>query len=117
MYGAGVYHYRQPIRSLPQLPTANYRLKPPGLSGCAACGGLGQSESGISPGWVVLGAVFGFVMFKVFFNKEKGWTRYRDGYRSKINVDLMVRDLHIVWPDKQVKVVREKNGTWTIWTR
>jgi hypothetical protein len=38
MYGIQAYKYRQPIQALPQLPTVNARLKPPGLSGCSACG-------------------------------------------------------------------------------
>jgi hypothetical protein len=38
MYGVGAYKYPYRIYSEPQLPTANFRLKPPGLSGCSACG-------------------------------------------------------------------------------
>jgi len=67
MYGVGAYKYNQPIRGLLELPTANYRLKPPGLSGCAACGGLGAADSS-SAGWFLILGV-GVVLFGLLTSK------------------------------------------------
>lgn len=61
MYGVGAYKYNQPIRSLPELPTANARLKPPGLSGCSACGGIGAADTSSSSWFLILG--IGVVLF------------------------------------------------------
>jgi len=61
MYGVGTYKYPYPIRALPQLPTANARLKPPGLSGCGACGGMGATDTS-SAGWF-LALGIGVILF------------------------------------------------------
>lgn len=70
MYGVGAYKYREPITALPQLPTANYRLKPPGLSGCATCGGMEldppSRTTGLVGGVLAAGLVGGVVGKKLF---------------------------------------------------
>lgn len=43
MYGVGVYRYEQRFPTIPATPSANYRMTPPGLGGCTACGYAGDS--------------------------------------------------------------------------
>ena len=115
MYGAGVYHYRQPIRSLPQLPTANYRLKPPGLSGCAACGGLGAAETSgniIPFALLGVGVAVAAVWLLASGSKKKTWFPLFHNVKSRTEAVRLSKLNRYDWPKQ--KAQQEADGTWSV---
>lgn len=131
MYGVGVYKYQQPIYSQPQLPTANYRLKPPGL-GCASCGGMGATDSNLVPGLlvtlgIVVGAYFLFSKGSKRASTRRTSQASNDQWLSSASGDQWYRIFHNVgskaaadgiadqnsWMSK-TRVRKESNGTWTV---
>lgn len=118
-YGVGAYKYRQRIRALPQLPTANYRLKPPGLSGCAACGGLGAAETS---GNIIPFALLGIAAAVVWFlsatpskTKSSRGTWYPVLHGSRTKAEALKRSKNIDDSYPITKVKQDKDGTWTVW--
>jgi hypothetical protein len=119
MYGVGAYKYPYRIYSEPQLPTANFRLKPPGLSGCVSCNSIGD-DSNNSSKYIIGGLIVGLLVFAIFSkpkkrtNKKSNWFPVLVDISTKKEALQRSKNIKEDWP--VVKVAKSPEGQgWAVY--
>jgi len=120
MYGVGAYKYTRPIYSEPQLPTANFRLKPPGLSECVSCNSIGD-DSNNSSKYIIGGLVVGLLTFVIFSKPKKKSSPKMGKNWAPILIDIPTKkeaierskNIREDWP--VVKIAKSGEYGWTVY--